>query len=529
LNTLKKYFPDCLIFIILLIIGIKISYHSGLITDIDPFDESIYLFRGITINPFIKHHIDGFFYYLWYNLISHFTADNFELFFINNNILLVLPGLLIFLFLRIIRTDILISFVSAAIYLVSSANIFVIPLITKFALCIILLGSIWIYKINQPSDKLLIAVLLSFILIYIRPEFILSLFLNAGMYVYFIIRSYKAKPDKNYLRKFLPLILIAVIIIFFNPISRHRVNIAFAQHYAKDVLERNDNSKVSIDDITRPDEIMQRDFMTDYSFSDAAINNPVLFIEHIGFNFFRSFTQIDETFPYIINENDNYTLLKNILYGLCILSLLTMCFFIAVRIKRKRFGVFCLIYITFVLPPLISVLIFYPRTHYVILIFTFILIYLSYEISSRLNPKSMYKKISFSVTLIFGLLIIILLPFRADSGSIHLAGCTRLHTVKELNKFDFNENVIFFNVGPGITTFLTNDWKYVSDYMLELPIDEFFYKKNVNLILVDKYFFNHPLIINNKEVERILSDTSYVRFEMFGCDSYLLAKKEILN
>ena len=78
----------------------------------------IYLFRGITISPFIKHHLDGFFYYLWYNLISHFTADNFELFFLNNNILFVLPGLLIFLFLRIIRTDILISFISAAIYLV---------------------------------------------------------------------------------------------------------------------------------------------------------------------------------------------------------------------------------------------------------------------------------------------------------------------------------------------------------------------------------------------------------------------------
>ncbi|MFZ1321842.1 MAG: hypothetical protein WAT71_09830 [Ignavibacteria bacterium] len=529
MNTFKKYLPDCLIFIILLIIGIKISFHSELITDIDPFDESIYLFRGITISPFIKHHLDGFFYYLWYNLISHFTADNFELFFLNNNILFVLPGLLIFLFLRIIRTDILISFISAAIYLVSSANIFVIPLITKFALCIILLGSIWIYKTKQPSDKLLIAVLLSFILIYIRPEFILSLFLNAGMYVYFIIRSYKAKPDNNCLRKFLPLILIAIIMIFFNPISRHRVNISFAQHYAKDVLERNDNSKVNIDNITRPDEIMQRDFLTDNSFSDAAINNPVLFIEHIGFNFFRSFNQIDETFPYIINENDNYTFLKNILYGLCILSLLTMCFFIVIRIKRKRFTTFSLIYISFVLPPLISVLIFYPRTHYVILIFTFILIYLSYEISSRLNAKNMYKKNSFSVTLVFGLLIIILLPFRAESGSIHLAECTRLHTAKELNKFDFNGKVNFFTVGPGIVTFLANDWKYVSDDMLELPIDEFFYKKNVNLILVNKYFFNHPLIINNKEVERILYDTSYVRFDIDGCDSYLLAKKEILN
>lgn len=518
-----------MIFTILLIIGIKISFHSELITDIDPFDESIYLFRGITISPFIKHHLDGFFYYLWYNLISHFTADNFEIFFLNNNILLVLPGLLIFIFLRIIRTDILISYISAAIYLVSSANIYVIPLITKFALCIILLGLIWIYKIKQPGDKLLIAVLLSFILIYIRPEFILSLFLNAGMYVCFIIRSYKTIPDKNYIRKFLPLILIAIIMVFFNPISRHRVNIAFSQHYEKGVLERNDNSKVSIEDIIRQDEIMQRDFLTDYSFSDAAINNPFLFIEHIGFNFFRSFTQIDETLPYFMNENNNYIFLKNILYGLCILSLITMCFFIFKRIKGKRFGTFSLIYITFVLPPLISVLIFYPRTHYVILIFTFILIYMSYEISSRLNAKNIYKNFSFSITLVFGLLIIIFLPFRADSGSIHLAECTRLHTAKELNKFDFNGNVNFFTVGPGIVTFLTNDWKYVSDDMLELPIDEFFYKKNVNLILVNKYFFNHPLIINNKEVEKILSDTSYVRFDIVGCDSYLLARKEILN
>ncbi|MBK8983968.1 MAG: hypothetical protein IPM38_17025 [Ignavibacteria bacterium] len=359
----RKHFPDYIIFILLLIIGIKLSYHSGNITDIDPFDESIYLYRGTVLNPFIKHHLDGFLYYFWYKILSLFTTDNFELFFLNNSILLVLPGLLLFSFLRVMRVNIFPAFIAALLFMFSSANIFVIPLITKFAISVILFGFMFIYKIQKPCEKLLGAVLLAFILLYIRPEFILTLSVLSVLFILYVLRQSKGNPKLRLSLKIFPLVLMIIIIIFFNPVSRHRANISFMQHYSRDILERETGAIQNLDQITRPDEIMRRDFSTDYSMSKAFINNPPLFLEHMGYNFYRTLEHIEDALPYFLSEKRD-TVPKEMLFVISILLLILTCYFILARIKKKKFGVFDLIFILFSLPPFISVLIFYPRSLY---------------------------------------------------------------------------------------------------------------------------------------------------------------------
>ncbi|MBK8983967.1 MAG: hypothetical protein IPM38_17020 [Ignavibacteria bacterium] len=164
-----------------------------------------------------------------------------------------------------------------------------------------------------------------------------------------------------------------------------------------------------------------------------------------------------------------------------------------------------------------------------IFIIAFLLIFLSYELSLCIRHDSQFEKYSFPVSVISALLFIIIIPFRAGSVSIHDTDCTRIHTASELNKFEFQTKINFFAVGPGIMTFLKNGWTYVSDEKLQAPVEEFFRDNNVNLILVNNYFFNHPLIINNNEIENILNDTDFVQIRIAGCDSYLLARKDILT
>ncbi|MEO8665402.1 MAG: hypothetical protein ABI462_07885 [Ignavibacteria bacterium] len=525
---LKKYFPDSLIFTFLLMIGIKISYHSQNITDVDSFDESIYLFRGTTINPFIKHHLDGFFYYAWYKVLSLFTADNSGLFFLNYSILLVLPALLIFIFLRVIKVNLLIAFVCALIFLISSANVFVIPFITKFAFCVILTGLMFIYKIKGRSSKMLAAVLLSFVMIYIRPEFIFTLFATSLLYLLLVIKNFKSGKKKSVLKEVLPLFLLILLMIFFNPVSRHRANVAFTQHYAKDILERPSKTSPDPENNTMPGEIMQEHFSTELSMSEAIMNNPKNFFEHTGYNLLRFREHLYDAFPYLVIQDDNKILFV-CFYIFFTAVLLTAIYFFYKRIVKKSLGQFALIFFLFFVPPFISSIIYYPRVHYIILCIAFILIYLSNELSSRVASVLLFKKYSFHAAIISGLLTVFLLPFRAGSASIHETNCTILHTAMELNKFDFKDEVNFFAVGPGIVTFLNNDWKYVSDELFEKQFNSFVDQYNINLILVNDHFYAHPLIKTDPGTNIFLKDTAFVRIDIPGCSSFLMARKDIVK
>lgn len=525
---LKKYFHDTIIFTFVSIIGLKVSYLSEKVTEINKFDESIYLYRGTTIDPFIKSHHDGFFYYGWYKFLSMFTDNNIELYFFNNSILLVLPGLLLYIFLRVIKVNILLSFLAAAIFVLSAANVFTVPFITKFALCIILTGFIIIYNIKDTEKKLLYSVFLSAILIYIRPEFVLTFGLTAIVYIFYVLKSERTTGQKNLIRNFTPLIFIILLMIFFNPISRHRANESFSQHYSKDIMEKQNNQINNLEYITSPEEIMREHFSTDNSVSQAFINNPKLFFAHMGFNALRLNNKFIDILPYFIFQNNNDKNLNSIYYFTAFLLISSSLYFIILRIRSMNFGWFSLIYFLFALPPLISVLLFYPRVHYMIFIFAFVLIYISYEVSQRISISKQGKH-SFAATVIIGILISAFVPFRAETGSVNEKNVEFLNAVKTIDQLKFKDSVNFLAVGPGILTYLKTQVNYISDVSLKKPVNDFISENKVNLILADSYFFNNNVVKSDTNINRLLDDTDFVKINIPGNNDFLLVRKNIIE
>lgn len=520
----RKYIPVSIVFSFLIITGLKLSLNIEKITDINNYDDTVYLMRGIAIDPLIKSHHDGFVYYLWFNFLSVFTDSNAGLYFLNSSLLLVLPALILFIFLRVLNINILIAFISSAVFMLSSVNIFVIPFITKFALCLTFAGFIILYKLKSHEKKLLFSVFFSAALLYTRPEFILTLILSISFYAVFV---FKKKNGESVFKKLLPVVIIIFIVILFNPVSRHRANVAFTQHYAMGIQQLNSDENEMSGKPADPQDVMRRDFSTDYSMTKALTNNPAHFVEHIAQNALRLGGSLKETFPYFISEKSNTTLFY-LFYILSSAMSALFLYFLNVRIRRKKFKTIFQLYIIYTLPLFISVFIYYPRLHYIIFIFAFILIYISYEISVRVSSLKKVKEYSFPAAAVMGVILTVAVPCRSDTVSIHESQCTAVHTINTLNNFIFKDSVNFLAAGPGISAYIEQDWNIVKYFDLNAPLENFTGKNKINLILVDNYLLDHPVLFTEKSLENILKDSNFIKLKIPGCKSFLLAEKSIL-
>ncbi|MBK8550105.1 MAG: hypothetical protein IPL53_03225 [Ignavibacteria bacterium] len=523
--------PDVIIFIFVLLTGMKVAYLSGNVTDINNFDESVYLFRGTSVNPFIKSHTDGFLYYVWYKIISVFVNTNIDLFFLNYCILLVLPGLMLYLFLRVKNVNLFISFISSVLFIISSANILVFPLITKFALCVMLAGFIIIYRIKDPQKKLLSSVCLSSVLTYIRPEFFMTLILTSAVYlIFFVLRNRNVAGKKLNVSGFIPLIPIFLLILFFNPVSRQRANVAFTQQFTFEVSERENISGQTSGHVNEGRDTIGNNASTGNSMLEMIINKPILLFEHACYNLIRLYESSIDIFPFFLLQNKIQYSNIYLQIPVIVLIVLSM-YYLFERIRNKSSGLFSLICFLFFIPPLISVLIFYPRLHYLIFLFALVLIYLSVEFSERINRFGYALRSGFTLplTVVSGILILIFLPLRGDTKSIHEKDCTMLHTVRLLNEFEFKDTVNFFAAHPGYLAYMNRNWNYFTENIIEEDTYDFIYNKKINVILVDDYFLIHPLFRNDKIQDKLLNDEAFIKMNLTGCTSYLLIRKEIVK
>jgi len=525
ISYIKVKLPDILIFIILIIIGIKISYGSERFTDIWYYDESMYLTKGINFEPFVRAYRDGYFYFLWYKILSFFTADNIELYFLNNTILLFLPGLALYLLLRTLKVNILLSFFGSVVLLLSSVNIYAWPFVTKYVLLIMLTGFIILYKIKNSEHKLIFSIFFSAVLMYTRPEYILTFSILCIVYIIYVIRNLRNESLFGIIMKAIFLLSLFVLIYRFNPVTGYRANLAFTQHYVKDINDRNGSE---LSGLNNSDAILNEHFGENVSMLSALKNNPKLFFEHVWYNFIRLKDSIKQIIPYSIIE-EKINILIIILQILVITTILFSIYSIIKRVSTKEYGLFCLIYFIFVLPTVISILVYYPRDHYLIIVITLVLVYFCYELSNVLSSYRTVKINSAVVAITVGAVLIFLVPFRADTISIHESHCTNLKTLKFLINLKLTDNVNFFNVGSGMQTYMGNNWHYKSAQLIDSTFENFVIKNQVNLIIVNPLTLFHRKIEGDSDFKKIQADTNFVKIDIPDCSSYVLVKKILYN
>lgn len=415
--------------------------------------------------------------------------------------------------------------------MVSAANIFAIPYITKFAVLVMLISFIFISKESTIENKLFAAFISSLVLTYVRPEFFLSMLLiifATAIYLFGRVRTGKRILTKRPIGKVIFIVLAFMLLYIFNPVSRHRADEAFTQHYAMDIGERESQRIQHPGDIIQQENLMKEDFSTDYSIIKSFMNNPKLFLEHVLHNFLRLKDTIPEVFPFFITKNAP-EIIQMICYFIASYFIFIAFYFFGEGVFRKKFSLNQKIYFFFSIPSVVSVLIFYPRQHYMIFVIVFWLIYLSYEITLRKGNSSVSEKNTLKLSLTAGILFLIIIPFRAGSNSIHQSGCTTLKTIFAINNLKVRGPVNFLSADPIISTYAQRDWNYINSKQIKDQADNFIELNKVNLILADEILLSNPSIRNEGTIQKYLRDTNYAQLKIQGCNTMILVKKEILE
>jgi len=521
IRLIRTNLNDILYFTILIIAGFKITFRIENVLDILFNDESIYLEKGIYLG--LKRESDGILYYCWYKLLSYLTSNNIDLYYLNCSLLMIIPSLLLFLFLRSIKINPLLAFLCSVTLMISYINVYLYPFITKFSLSILLAGFIILYKTKSFGCKLVISVFISFVLSYIRPEYILSFYLFGLTLIIFIIYNINKFDLKKLFKFSFPVIILSLIIFRYNPSSGPRSFIAFAQHYIRDINER---KGINNDDIS--EKLIVELFGQNNSVLKVALNQTTLFFDHIIYNILRLPEHISDMIPYFIPKGREF-FIDNVFYFVALISIFFLLFGYFIYKKEKRSHTNILIWSFFIFPTFISIFLFYPRFHYMIIIETMIMIFLCIKISKFLKDKNYFFFESVKTAVIIGIISLFLLPNRFLNNSLHESGCSNLNIIKSVNNVSYEQKINLLTVAAGISPFLNENITYISAKFYNLPYKEFIKKYDINMVLVNESLLNHKNILNNNEVELFRNDTTFVVKRLNNCDEQLIISKGLLN
>lgn len=515
-----KHLSDSILFIFILIISFKLAHDAWKYTDIIFYDESMYLSKGVKFIPFSEFFKDGYIYFAWYKFLSLFAVDNIDLYFLNNSILLFAPSIAIYIFLRVIKTNLLIAFFTSVLFLISAANMITWPFITKFTLLVMLIGLIIVYCINDRNKKLSGAFFLSAVITYIRPEFILTMLILLVIYCIILLKETACKINRRLIVSLLPVLPVLILILIYNPVKSDRASLAFMQHYSKDINER--RGVYTVDGLKDADSIMMADFGGNVSLKNAFLKNPFKFLEHTKYNLLRLPRFISYMVPYTVTEgNESVFKIFIVLSYICLA--VSILFFIKCILK-KELSLFRFIFLSFALPTLISIIVYYPRDHYLLLTIVFVIIFFSFELSKILKKFLFFKKYSPMTAIALGVVMVAFMPVRSNDVCIHDNGCTTFNTLKTMRDFQLSEQINLLAAGSGIQNYLGSNWNYISAELIDGSLEEFIEKNNVNIILVDNYLFTHPKIKADTAFRKLIEDKKFIKYGIPNCTSYLLVK-----
>ncbi|MCY4046072.1 MAG: hypothetical protein OXE99_13470 [Cellvibrionales bacterium] len=259
----------------------------------------------------------------------------------------------------------------------------------NFLTCIVLLLFLFaIYPIKQFSIKVALAIVVSYLLVFVRPEFFLSFYVFYFMGVTMLLHSaylyYKDKPlFAGSTHLFASLAVVTTLMLFFVTPSvsdSDRSFEAFSQHYSFAIhlaegLKTNPWHAHLI--------IRERDFPGADSVVSALMVNPEAFIQHVTKNVLIGFLFVLGVFGFIY-------------------------LYMAVANKKllpEQWNVESIFLLVFMLPIAIGVALVYPREHYLLVMFVLLALLPSLLFSKR---HLSLKRVGISLSIV--LLITVMLP-----------------------------------------------------------------------------------------------------------------------
>ncbi len=332
------------------------------VLDIGFDDETFYLNNGLHLTEENLHTLRAPLYAVWYAALAHVDHDPLSLYDLNLRLQIILLPLVLFIALLLSRISSFWAFLLGWGWLITDANLEPWPRVSAFAWIILLLG-IGLYQHFRKSLKgwffLLTAVGLS---MYARPEMMVPFVLLTAMGIW------KAKKrERKRLVAWVSVLLLFLIYLFGSPNEPGRLFEAFGQHFA---FRWQTQYTVGGSPWNHWQDVLNQAFKTQAnSFSSVLGANPSLFAAHLWANVHDVPKQWAKLLfshtPYLFR---NHSLWDGILWMVTGVLLGT----ISLWCKRKdrvfweSYGFTFLILGILALPSVGSVVLIYPRQHYLL-------------------------------------------------------------------------------------------------------------------------------------------------------------------
>jgi hypothetical protein len=526
---------------VLLIASIKQLYGFKHQLDITFFDETEYLQKGVGLATKVYNDW-GPSYNVWYFLLSKFTINNIDTYYLNVAILLALTPILLYIFLVFHRVEKKWALLLSLSFLMQSLLLNNFTYVSHFCLCIILIGFIFIALTKKNEHKIIIALTAAYICMYARQEFLLIV--AALLLLYIIQLIYQKKIQLHFSYLFLIGAIVGLYFIFgslsLQAEGMDRSYFAFMQHFVKNYMFWN-RKYYTLDELNALNLFGDSKTMFQCMFA-----NPLLFGKHILTNIGNYFINI---FFYI----ENFILPKPVFHYLGkakhvlfigVLAYLVYIFFKGKFIQKtiafvQAHTMLFLIYSTFLSLSFFSIVFIYPNRHYVILQFFWLILFIGFILKDKIKLQDN--------TFIFYALILILLFFVPTSKHVSFYSLSNKDILKQPNlkairylteHNNKQQNIVFFSTENGFETYLPNNYKplfmntddikpYISTHNFDMK--NFLADKKIDIMFMNEklqFFIGYAKV---KETELLLNQPEIFGFRKQLLDTsthaYLLVKE----
>ncbi len=529
----KKILIEIFFVAVIAAVCFKLLHDLSRVMDIQFADETAYLGRGIQFG-WRSLFADGFVYYAWYKLLSLVVSDTVTLYYVNYSILFTLLPMLMYALLRKIgRAPFAAAFFPIA-FAISNIHIIAWPFITRFAVCLILVACLLILSVKSEKLKYLIAFGGLILLLYTRPEYVLSLVIVTIAAVVYLVYQFIKSRQKVFVFLALFTLLLSVFIVFIkNPAREERSVVAFGQHYA---LNLQQEGKISINPNTNWQTIMKDTFGTATSVAQAFMNNPRAMSEHILTNIKRLPRRIIEiSLPYQTKNTFRVKIAFLIIVGF--LAVASIWSFIMNMHAQMKDRVYYILTVVILIPLIISICLIFPRDHYVLVLFAVVLVLVAKNLPA-IPANAVLRKFKWAPYVII-LFILIAVPWRAGKNRGLLPHpvrgikdrCSNLMKISFIKDLKVNSRIVLLGVGGSMGPYIDN-FQHVSEYDKDSPFNSFVEQRKINIIMVDNLLKRDTRFTTDNEFKEFLAgvpNDTWTKIDMRKCRAYLVIKKDLLQ
>lgn len=524
---------DLIAIILLIVLGIIITYNLENYMDVLLWDEARYLDRGLWLwHAYPKN--SSPLYSVWYKIVSLFNDNRVELYYLNFKILSITTAVLAYLFLIVYRTPKAIAFFLASMWLYSAYNLPVWPKVSHFAVILFFIASIIAKYISSKVNQLLVFCAALLLASFARPELYVAFVLFVIFSAIYIF-TYKIKINKGNTYPILAFILLFCVIYFlyktpFTSGDTSRGSFAFVQHFAHNYAIWTKEQFVFWYEWP---EILQKCFPPPYNFKNIILNTESYFWKHVFFNLTEFGKNIITIFTSILLPIQ-FICSKKIFFITSAFASLFIIYKSKFNNIKNRFiqhHLLLFFLLIGILPVILSSIYAYPRMHYMVMLFP-----ISLFIIAMLFDKIELKYDAYFVLVIFSLFAV----FGAKSNDFKYfdmfgsnKGLMNQKTIQYLEKKYKNDSITILDVEGGLSTMMIQNFTSINPNQIfqdsSIRFSDIIINQQPDIIYVTPTLLRLKKIKSDSTFQKMLlkpKNYNYIRQKTSILDAYLLEIKQ---